>query len=108
MGGHLLMSEKERERLKVFERVKRGELQQVEAAEICGLSYRQTRRLYQRYRKLGDGGVVPRGRGRPSNRGYATEVQQAVMAPHQGRYRDLGRTMWVEKLAGAGYRRARG
>lgn len=36
-----MMSERERERLKVFERVKRGELQQVEAAEICGLSYRQ-------------------------------------------------------------------
>jgi hypothetical protein len=45
MEGHLLMSEKERERLKLFERVKRGELQQLEAAEVCGLSYRQTRRL---------------------------------------------------------------
>jgi len=98
------MSEKERERLKVFERVKRGELQQVEAAEICGLSYRQTRRLYQRYRKLGDGGLVHRGRGRPSNRGYATEFQQAVMARYQERYPDFGPTLAVEKLAGDGYR----
>src|SRR5207237_9791010 len=104
MGRHLLMSENERELLKVFERVKRGELQQVEAAEICGLSYRQTRRLYQRYRKLGDGGLVHRGRGRPSNRGYATEFQQAVMARYQERYPDFGPTLAVEKLAGEGYR----
>ena len=56
MEGHLLIRESERERLKVFERVKRGELQQLEAAEICGLSYRQTRRLYGRYRELGIAG----------------------------------------------------
>jgi len=44
MEGHLLMSQRERERLKLFERVKRRELSLRDAAAIGGLSYRQTRR----------------------------------------------------------------
>jgi transposase len=103
MEGHLLMSQKERERLKVFERVKRGELRQVEAAEICGLSYRQTRRQYQRYREFGDGGLVHRGRGRPSNRKYPSEFRMAVMARYQERYPDFGPTLAAEKLLLDGY-----
>lgn len=103
MEGHLLMSQKERERLKVFERVKRGELRQVEAAEICGLSYRQTRRQYQRYREQGDRGVVHRGRGRPSNRKYGAEFRAAVLARYQERYPDFGPTLAAEKLSAEGY-----
>jgi transposase len=103
MEGHLLMSERERERLKVFERVKQGEMQQVEAAEVCGLSYRQTRRLYQRYREFGDRGLVHLGRGRPSNRRKASEFRQEVLARYQERYPDFGPTLAAEKLALDGY-----
>ena len=103
MEGHLLMSQRERERLKLFERVKRGELVQLEAAELCGLSYRQTRRLYRRYREFGDRGLVHRGRGRASNRGYASEFRQAVLARYQERYPDFGPTLAAEKLALDGY-----
>lgn len=39
MEGHLWMSAKERERLKIFERVKRGELRKKDAAVLCGLDY---------------------------------------------------------------------
>jgi hypothetical protein len=55
-GGTLKMSAKERERLKVFERVKRGELQQQAAATLCQLEYRYLRRLYKRYCEQGDRG----------------------------------------------------
>ena len=71
MEGHLKMSLKERERLKLFARVKLGELQQKQAAEICGLDYRQTRRLYQRYCEQGDRGLVHRGRGRLRRRRHS-------------------------------------
>lgn len=98
------MSQKERERLKLFERVKHGELRQVEAAEICGLSYRQTRRQYQRYREFGDRGLVHRGRGRPSNRKYPSEFRAAVLARYQERYPDFGPTLAAEKLLLDGYR----
>ena len=97
------MSQRERERLKVFERVKRGDLRQFEAAEICGLSYRQTRRLYQRYREFGDRGLVHRGRGRPSNRQYGSDFRQAVLARYQERYPDFGPTLAAEKLLLDGY-----
>ena len=67
MEGHLLMSQRERERLKLFESVQRHELSLREAAEVGGLSYRQTRRLFKRYRQVGDRGLVHQSRGRPSH-----------------------------------------
>jgi len=104
MEGHLLMSQRERERLKVFERVKRGELRQLEAAELSELSYRQTRRLYRRYREFGDRGLVHLGRGRPSNRRKTSEFREAVLARYQERYPDFGPTLAAEKLELDGYR----
>jgi transposase len=78
MEGHLKMSAKERERLKVFERVKRGELQQQEAAALCQLEYRYLRRLYKRYCEQGDRGLVHQGRGRPSTGAHPTELNNQV------------------------------
>jgi transposase len=99
MEGHLKMSAKERERLKIFERVRRGELQQKEAAALCQLEYRYLRRLYQRYCKQGDCGLVHQGRGRPSNRAYAAAFKAAVLQRYQEWYPDFGPTLAAEKLA---------
>ena len=98
MEGHLLMSRKERERLKILSRVKRGELKIVEAAELLGVCQRQARRQYKRYRQLGDRGLVHRGRGRPSNRAYASAFKQQVLARYRERYPDFGPTLAAEKL----------
>ena len=92
------MSRQERERLKIFERVKRGELQQKEAAALCQLEYRYLRRLYQRYCEQGDRGIVHQGRGRPSNRARSAEFKAAVLARYQERYPDFGPTLAAEKL----------
>ena len=97
------MSAKERERLKLFERVKRGELTQLEAAQLGGLSYRQTRRLYKRYREGGDRGLLHRGRGRPSNRAHPAAFKTTVLARYQERYPDFGPTLATEKLALEGH-----
>ena len=99
MEGHLLMSTTERERLKLFEKVQRGEMSVKEAAGIGGLSYRQTRRLYKRYRADGDRGLVHQGRGRPSNRALGAEFKATVLARYQERYPDFGPTLATEKLA---------
>lgn len=99
MEGHLLMSAQERERLKLFEKVRRGEMSVKEAAESGGLSYRQTRRLYKRYRAGGDRGLVHQGRGRPSNRALSAEFKATVLARYQERYPDFGPTLATEKLA---------
>ena len=93
------MSAKERERLKIFARVKRGELQQKEAAALCHLEYRYLRRLYQRYCQQGDRGLVHQGRGRPSNRARPADLKAAVLARYQERYPDFGPTLAAEKLA---------
>jgi len=103
MEGHLLMSSKERERLKLLARVKRGELKLKEAAELMDLSYRQCRRLYKRQRELGDRGLLHRSRGRPSNRGYQAEFKAAVLSRYQERYPDFGPTLAAEKLVADGY-----
>ena len=103
MEGHLTMSSKERERLKLFERVKRAELSLRDAAVIGGLSYRQTRRLYKRYRESGDRGLVHRGRGRPSNRAQPAAFKAIVLALYQERYPDFGPTLAAEKLALEGH-----
>src|SRR5579871_6117393 len=47
------MSDEEVRRAGVLKRVKAGDLTQVEAAEVLGLSYRQLKRLYRRFRKQG-------------------------------------------------------
>ena len=94
----LVMSAKERERLKIFLRVKRGELQQKEAAALCQLDYRYLRRLYQRYCQQGDRGLVHQGLGRPSNRARAAAFRTAVLARFQERYPDFGPTLAAEKL----------
>ena len=103
MEGHLVMSRRERERLKIFARVKGKELTLKEAAELTGLSYRQCRRVYKRQQVEGDRGLVHRSRGRPSNRGYHPELKQAVLARYQEQYPDFGATLAAEKLSADGF-----
>ena len=61
------MSGRERKRLEVLSRVKRGEVRLVRAAEVLELSYRQSKRVYQRYCQAGDRGLVHGLRGRPGD-----------------------------------------
>ena len=79
MRGHLVMSQKERERMKLFERVKRQELKLIEVSHILSQSYRQTRRQYARYCGRGEAGLIHRGRGKKSNRSKDEEFRQAVL-----------------------------
>src|SRR6267378_1900924 len=74
----LMMSLKERERLGVFGRVKRGELSLVKAAELLRLSYRQVKRSYARYR-------------------------EQVIERVRERYSDFGPTLAAEYLAQEGF-----
>ena len=93
------MSRKERLRLEVLGRVKRGELTVVKAAAWLGVSERQARRIYQRFRLEKEAGLVHRLRGRRSNRRIDQAVRDQVVARHQARYADFGPTHACEKLA---------
>lgn len=95
----LAMSVKERRRLEVFSRVCEGELTLVKASELLKLSYRQTKRVYGRYRSEGDGGVVHRLRGRSSNRRVEGERKARVLKLFEQKYSDFGPTLAAEYLA---------
>ena len=93
------MSVGERRRLEVLGRVGRGELCLAEAGELLGLSYRQTKRVWGRFREEGDAGLVHRSRGQPSNRQAGSELKSRVLELYRERYRDYGPTLAAECLA---------
>lgn len=96
--GTLEMSGKERETLVIMERVSRKEIKLAEAAEVMGITYRQVRRRYRRYREGGAAGLVHRSRGVGSNRGLSEEVRRKIVGLYGARYKDFGPVLFTEKL----------
>jgi len=66
-------------RVEVFSRVASGELKLVDAAEILGLSYRQVKRIWQRYQAEGAAGLQHRSAGRESNRAKGQEFRDQLL-----------------------------
>lgn len=100
--GELRMSEKERVRLDALGRVKRKELTVLAAAELMGLSLRQARRIWKRFKAAGDEGLVHQLRGRSSNRRLSADLRARAVKLHQEKYADFGPTFACEKLAEEG------
>jgi transposase len=96
--GELRMSLKERNRLDAMHRIEREELTVVAAAELIGLSVRQMRRAWKRYRDAGDAGLVHRLRGRSSNHRLDEALVAVIVKLHQEHYHDYGPTLACEKL----------
>jgi transposase len=95
----LTMSRKERERITVMQGVKADELNQVQAAELLGVSYRQAKRIWQRYEAEGDAGLVHRLRGKPGLRHKPVSLRVEVLARcAEERYADFGPTLMAEEL----------
>jgi hypothetical protein len=95
----LTMSQKERRRIGIMASVKAKELNLVEAAEVLGLCYRQTRRVWKRHEAEGDVGLVHRLRGQPGQRRKAPELRAKILARYEERYWDFGPTLAAEYLA---------
>jgi transposase len=97
-GGPLAMSQKERMRLVMMNRVEEKAMTIKEAAEVMGIGYRQGRRIYRRYVTEGDKGLIHRNRGKPSNRRKPCESKEMVLALYREQYWDFGPTLAAEKL----------
>ena len=72
------MSAKELRRGEVLSRVKRGELNLAEAAELLEVSYRQAKRLKKRYNAGGTKALVHGNVGRASNRADDKRREQVL------------------------------
>jgi len=73
------MSVKELKRVEVLGRVKAGDLTLRQASEVMGLSYRQAKRLWRRFRRRGAVAVRHRSAGRRSNRRKPSALRRRVL-----------------------------
>jgi transposase len=98
------MSVRELRRVEVMARVAKGDLAIVDAATILGLSYRQTKRVWRRYRRKGATGLQHRSAGRRSNRAIAPVIRRRALALIRKKYGGdettrFGPTLAAEHLA---------
>jgi transposase len=98
------MSQRELGRVEVLARVKSRQLRQVDAAVLLRLSYRQTKRLWKRYREEGAAGLKHRSAGRRSNRAYEEGFRRRLLGLVREKYggpvgERFGPTLAAEHLA---------
>ena len=95
------MSRKELSRVEVMGRVKAHSLRLCEAAEMLGLSYRQSKRIWARYRVGGAKALQHGNCGRVSNRAYPSKFRAAVLKQVQARYEETTTTETVSTATGS-------
>jgi transposase len=98
------MSTRELRRAEVLARVKSRTLRLVDAAKMLEVSYRQAKRLWQRYREEGAKGLQHRSAGRGSNRAkpekFRRKVLQLIREKYSGTEQErFGPTLAAEHLA---------
>src|SRR5690348_611262 len=98
------MSQEELRRVEVLARVRSGQLRVIDAGRLLGVSYRQAKRLWKRYREQGPAGLKHRSAGRRSNRGYGVGFRRRVLGLVRRKYggavgERFGPTLAAEHLA---------
>jgi hypothetical protein len=98
------MSSRELERVEVMGRVGSGELKLSDAAVMLELSYRQTKRLWRRYRRVGSKGLKHGNAGGASNRSKPLKLRRRVLNLIKQKYSGseeerFGPTLAAEHLA---------
>jgi len=80
------MSQRELKRAGILARVGAGELKLVEGSELMGVSYRQGKRLWKKYREKGAGGLVHGNAGRRSHRAKPERFRRRVLKLVEEKY----------------------
>lgn len=93
------MKKKERERKVILSGYEEGRYTLAEAAERMRVSYRQAKRIWYRYHKENDAGLIHKSRGKPSIRAFDQNVKKTILKLYQEKYNDFGATFAAEKLA---------
>ena len=97
-GDKLIMSKKERQRQVILSEVFSGRRSLKSASESLSISYRQTKRIYRRYRLLGAEGLVHKGRGKASSRAYPPSLKLKIIERYKKDYKDFGPKLFSEYL----------
>src|SRR6202521_2025992 len=102
--GRIGMSQRELRRVEVLSRVKSKELKVVDAASLLRVSYRQTKRLWKRYREEGAPGLRHGNAGRVSARAKPAKFRRRVLQLVREKYgggegERFGPTLAAEHLA---------
>jgi transposase len=84
--GRTALSAREVRRAEVLSRVQEGKLKLKTAAEMMGISYRQAKRIWKRYRREGGKGLVHRNAGRKSNRAKPQRFRRQVLGRVKSKY----------------------
>lgn len=92
------MSEKELYRLQIMTQLAERQITQKQAGELLGVSIRQVKRVWRRFKLEGAEGLINKSRGRPSHNRLSEEVKQQALDLILERYQDFGPTLAREKL----------
>jgi transposase len=96
---NLLLTRRDRDRLKVLHELRKGHLTQGEAAEQLKLSDRWIREMVERIREKGDRAIVHGLRGRASTHKIAEKIEKRAVLIIEREYADFGPTLAAEYLA---------
>jgi transposase len=96
--GKLRLSGKERLRLEVLTKVRKGTISLGKAAELLAVSYRQVLRIWQRFEAEGGPGLKHGLRDRASNRQLDSACRERVLELYRAKYWDFGPTFALEHL----------
>jgi transposase len=102
--GRTALSAREVDRAGVLRRVKEGKLKLSSAARLLEISYRQTKRIWKRYRTQGVAGLRHRAAGRRSNHAKKEKLRREVLQLVRDKYSGeiderFGPTLAAEHLA---------
>jgi len=94
--GRIRMSVKEAKRVGIIEQVVKGEITQVKAGGILGITGRQVRRVLVRYKEGGVEGLIHRSRGKEGHNRIGEKDK--ILKIYHDKYPDFGPTFASEKL----------
>ena len=92
------MTQEEADRGRILQDYAETKISLCQAAKQLGVSYRQAKRLWARYKSSGMKGIVSQKRGKPSNRKLDPQVHRNVVSLIRENYPDFGPTLATEKL----------
>ena len=95
---HITMSKKECEQYLVFERLKKGEIKQIEAAAKLGISTRWVRKKLRRYEIFGSQGLVHKNRNRASKNCWNAQEEKFTIDLLKNEWQGFGPTFTADKL----------